>query len=121
MGAGEGGEVWEQRREVRCGSRGGRWCGIILQMTFMLWSLHSQSMAQAEVLAKQSTDMKRAKAREMRALWANEHAANLARVQSEEEEKVASTLEELEAKDRKTRQLLCSRENAIRQVRHVTT
>ena len=113
MGAEEGGEVWEQGREVRC--------GIILQMTFMLWSLHSQSMAQAEVLVKQSTDMKRAKAREMRALWANEHAANLARVQSEEEEKVASTLEELEAKDRKTRQLLCSRENAIRQVRHVTT
>ena len=80
-----------------------------------------QMMAQAEVLAKQHTDMKRAKVREMRVLWANEHAANLARVQSEEDEKLALAKEELEVKDRKSRELLCSKENAIRQVGHMTT
>lgn len=73
------------------------------------------------MLALQHTDFKRTKAREMRALWANEHAANLARIQSEEEEKLALVKEELEMKARKSRELLCSKENAIHQVGHVTT
>ena len=77
-------------------------------------------MAHAEMLAAQHTNLKRTKAREMRAMWANEHAANLARVQSEEEAKLALVKEELEVKARKSEELLSNKENSIRQVGHVT-
>ena len=109
----------------RLRSSGGRWEGVgtIVQMAmnFVYHVSLLQTMAQAEMLALQHTDFKRAKAREMRASRADDHAANLARVQSEEEEKLALVKEELEVKARKSRELLCSKENAIRQVGYGTT
>ena len=115
-------EAWRRKTEEQWREVGRCWhhCANGHELCVYHVSL-LQTMAQAEMLALQHTDFKRAKAREMRASRADDHAANLARVQSEEEEKLALVKEELEVKARKSRELLCSKENAIRQVGYGTT